>query len=180
MMEYFYTSTYSTLLTDVAPAFSLPQHVSVFNLACELSIPALKTQALQKYCHTLKHFVSNLDVYFSSVRTIYSTPPITNSAGKHMDLRLAVVETAVLEMRSLLAEGSEQRKGFLELTTQVPEFQADIYKFLWSNGGPQRQVEVIEVVHELCEQCGRSDEGDGYEITLECKRCGEERTIEIL
>lgn len=33
MMEYLRTSTYTTSVTGIAPSFSLPQHVSVFNLA---------------------------------------------------------------------------------------------------------------------------------------------------
>ena len=107
-MEYLYTSTYTTTITDVTPSFSLPQHVSVFNLACTLSITGLKAQSLQKYCYTLKNLVSNLSVYFTSVRTIYALPP----KSAHPELRLAVVETAVLEMRNLLIEGSDQRKDF--------------------------------------------------------------------
>ncbi|KAL5322752.1 hypothetical protein ACEPPN_010728 [Leptodophora sp. 'Broadleaf-Isolate-01'] len=191
MMEYLYTSTYTTTLTDIAPSFSLPLHVSVFNLACTLSIPGLKAQALEKYCYTLKNLVSNLSVYYSSVRTIYDTTSpsptslttssannSTNSAAHH-ELRLAVVETAVLEMRNLLQEGSEQRRGFLELTSAIPQFQADIYAFLLCNGNPQREVEVVTVCQELCEECGAREEGDGYEVTLECKGCGEERSIEF-
>ncbi|KAG4427452.1 hypothetical protein IFR05_017065 [Cadophora sp. M221] len=196
MVQYLYTSTYTTTLTDIAPSFSLPLHVSVFNLACTLSIPGLKAQALEKYCYTLKNLVSNLSVYYSSVRTIYDTSlnsltsptssthiNINNSnqtqSQIHRELRLVVVETAVLEMRNLLQEGSEQRRGFLELTSAVPQFQADIYAFLLCNGNSQREVEVVTVCQELCEECGTREEGDGYEVTLECKGCGEEKSIEF-
>lgn len=82
-------------------------------------------------------------------------------------------------MRNLLQEGSEQRRGFLELTSAIPQFQADIYAFLLCNGNPQREVEVVTVCQELCEECGAREEGDGYEVTLECKGCGEERSIEF-
>ncbi|CZT48804.1 uncharacterized protein RSE6_09556 [Rhynchosporium secalis] len=166
MMEFLYTSNYTTAVTDVAPSFSLPHHVSVFNLACTLSIPILKGLALQKYLHTLKNLVSNLSVYFASVRSIYSTP----SDPSHPELKLAVVETAVLEMQNLLREGSEQRREFLELTSQVPQFQIDIYDFLMCNGNPQKEVEVVTVCQELCEECGAREEGDGYEVILECGR----------
>ena len=183
MMEYLYTSTYTTTLTDIAPSFSLPLHIAVFNLACVLSIPGLKTQALQKFCYTLKNLVSNLSVYFAAVRRIYETPlsPTPTSQVVHHELRLAVVETAVLELRNLLQEGSEQRKGFLELTSAVPQFQTDIYAFLLcnGNGNAQREVEVVTVCQELCEECGAREDGDGYEITMECKGCGEERSIEF-
>ena len=175
MMEYLYTSTYTTTITDVTPSFSLPQHVSVFNLACTLSITGLKAQSLQKYCYTLKNLVSNLSVYFTSVRTIYALPP----KSAHPELRLAVVETAVLEMRNLLIEGSDQRKDFLELTSGVPHFQADIYMYLLCNGSGT-DVQVVSVPQELCEECGAREEGDGYEVTTECKGCGEERTLEFL
>ncbi|KAL2064367.1 hypothetical protein VTL71DRAFT_4861 [Oculimacula yallundae] len=178
MMEFLYTSTYSTTVTDIAPSYSLPLHVSVFNLACTLSIPLLKQLALQKYQYTLKNLVSTLSVYFSSVRSIYSTS--TTIIATHPELKLIVVETAVLEMQNLLLEGSEQRREFLELTSQVPQFQVDIYEFLMCNGNPQREVEVVEVWKELCEECGAREEGDGYAVTMECKGCGKERTIDVL
>lgn len=175
MMEYLYTSTYSTTLTDIAPSFSLPQHISVFNLACSLSITGLKSQALQKYCYTLKNLISNLSVYFASVRTIYELP--NNPA--HPELRLAVIETAVFEMQNLLMEGSEQRKDFLALTSEVPQFQADIYAYFLFNG-PAAEAQVVTVPQALCEECGAREEGDGYDVTTECKGCGEERTLEFL
>ncbi|KAK0127211.1 hypothetical protein ONS96_006764 [Cadophora gregata f. sp. sojae] len=175
MIEYLYTSTYTTTVTDIAPSFSLPQHVAVFDLACSLSITGLKSLALQKYCYTLKNLISNLSVYFTSVRIIYKLP--NNSV--HAELRLAVVETAVLEMRNLLVEGSEQRRDFLELTSNVPQFQADIYAYFLCNG-PGPEVQVVSAPQELCQDCGAREEGDGYKVTTECKGCGEERTLEFL
>jgi hypothetical protein len=168
MMEYLYASDYST--TDTAPTFSLDTHTAVFALASTLFIPGLQTLSIAKYRHNLNTLVSDLSVYFASVRAVYALTTSSNPG-----LRLAVVEAAICEMRNLLAEGTAVRDGFLALTSEVGQFQADIYALLLRN--PTRPLEVL--AQELCEECGPREEGDGYEVTTECKGCGKERTLEF-
>jgi len=43
----------------------------------------------------------------------------------------------------------------------------------------EEEREVEYVAQELCEECGPREEGEGYEITTECKGCGKKRTLEF-
>ncbi|TVY41542.1 hypothetical protein LSUB1_G001999 [Lachnellula subtilissima] len=166
MMEYFYTSNYTTV--DQAPDFSLPAHVKVFCLAADFACTGLKAVAMTKYRETLQGKLRNLEVFYASVESVYAT-----TTTEHPELRMAVVEAAIMEMRLLLADPARER--FLQLTSELSDFQADIMLTLVHN--PMRPVE--KVVQELCEECGPRSEDDGYEVTTECKSCGAEKTLEF-
>jgi hypothetical protein len=166
MMEYLYTSSYT--VSELPPSFSLLLHVDVFALAIRLSIPGLRQLSATRFRCTLHSLITNLDVYFNAVKSIY-----TLTTPAQPELRNIVAEAAVFEMRSLL--DGPFRAGFLSLTTKVPDFQTDIYDLFIKN--PSRPMELVEVRLELCGQCGPMTEDDGYEVTTECKHCGEERTL---
>jgi len=165
-MEYFYTSAYTT--PDQAPEFGLSEHIKVFSLAVDLACPGLEAVAASNFRETLSNKVADLETYFTSIESIYaSTTP------EHPALRTIVVEAAIIELRQLL-EGPV-RTRFLRLASDVPGFHADVMLTLFHN--PSRPVEKF--AQELCEECGPRDEGDGYEVTTECKSCGMERTLEF-
>jgi hypothetical protein len=105
-MEYLYTSTSTT--NDVDPDFSLPILIKVFHLAIELRISGLEELSVAKFQHNLNNNVNNLEVFFSAVKSIYAHKSSSYGAGEHTGLRLAVVEAAVSEMSTLLAESSER------------------------------------------------------------------------
>lgn len=166
MMEYLYTANYTTV--DQAPDFSLPAHIKVFCLAVDFACTGLKAVAITKYRDTLQGRVRNLEVFYASVESVYAT-----TTNKHPELRMAVVEAAIMEMRLLLAEPARER--FLQITSELSDFQSDIMLTLVHN--PMRRVE--KVVQELCEDCGPRNEDDGYEVTTECKSCGAEKTLDF-
>jgi hypothetical protein len=166
MMEYFYTSAYTT--TDQAPDFGLSEHVKVFNLAVDLACPGLEAVAASNYRDTLSNRVSDLEIYFTSIESIYATAPPANPA-----LRVAVVEAAIIELRQML--NGPARTRFLRLAADVPDFHADVMLMLFHN--PSRPMEKF--AQELCEECGPRDEEDGYEVSTECKSCGVMRTLEF-
>ncbi|TVY17009.1 hypothetical protein LARI1_G004854 [Lachnellula arida] len=166
MMEYLYTSNYTTV--DQAPDFSLPAHIKVFCLAVDFACTGLKAVAITKYRDTLQGKVRNLEVFYASVESVYAT-----TTNEHPELRMAVVEAAIMEMRLLLADSARER--FLQITSELSDFQADIMLTLVHN--PMRPVEKF--VQELCEDCGPRNEDDGYEVTAECKSCGVEKTLEF-
>ncbi|KAH8595016.1 hypothetical protein B0O99DRAFT_169277 [Bisporella sp. PMI_857] len=166
MMEYLYTGTYTT--PSQPPDFSLKTHISVFVLASTLSITGLQSLSAQLFTLSLSS-VSDLEVYFQSVRQIYAVTSCDNP-----QLRLAVVEAAVLEIRSLVGQ-ENVRRAFLEVTSEVGEFQTDIYTYLVDN--PTRGVEIETESLVLCEECG--PQSSGYSYTRTCKGCGVARTIEF-
>ncbi len=102
MMEYFYSSNYAT--NDQAPDFSLPFHTKVFCLAVTLSIPGLEELAVAKYKQNLSSYVTDLGVYFASVKDIYAL-----TTSEIPELRNAVVEAAISEMQNLLS-GPEKKR----------------------------------------------------------------------
>lgn len=110
--------------------------------------------------------MSDLKIYWQSVREIYAHDP------KLPVLRLAVVETAVIEIERMVAEGSVARKDFLELTSEVRDFQADIFEYL-----AERAKEYAPPV--LCPECGPRDADDTYEMKVECKGCKKMKPIEL-
>lgn len=97
-------------------------------------------------------------------------------------LRLAALEAAVSEVGKMVNE-----PGFLQLLNEIPEFQVELLEILGtlaSNGirrgsAVEEEREVEYVAQELCEECGPREEGEGYEITTECKGCGKKRTLEF-
>lgn len=167
MMEYLYSTDYNT--TDHEPDFSLPHHIKVFCLAVQLSIPGLEELAARKFRFTLITHVKDLDVYFKSVNDIYSL-----TTPQHPGLRLIVIEAAVTELRNLVDESR-----FIELTSTVKDFQADIYLFLMNHPPRAIRMETEYVFAELCDECGPRADDDGYEVTTECKGCGKTKTLEF-
>ncbi|CCU83041.1 hypothetical protein BGHDH14_bgh03983 [Blumeria hordei DH14] len=168
VMEYLYSGNY--LCASAAATTSdatLTTHISVFSVASRLVMPALVQLAEAKFRDTLNNHVADIDLYFAAVRHIYA-------AAAMPGLREAVVEAAVTEMARLL--GPECRAGFLVLTADLPDFQADIYLFLTHL--PMRPVEVV--VPALCPTCGPRAHGDGYEVTTACKACGLDCTLAFL
>jgi hypothetical protein len=167
VMEYLYSTNYNT--TDHEPDFSLPHHIKVFSLSVQLSISGLEQLATKKFAFTLMTHVKDLDVYFSSVKDIYSVTP-----SEHPGLRRVVVEAAVTDLRNLVHESR-----FFDLTSTVKDFQADIYLFLMNHPSRPVNTETEYLFAELCEECGPRDSDDGYEVTTECKGCGKEKTLEF-
>jgi len=166
-MEYLYSTNYNT--TDLGPDFSLLHHVKVFSLAVQLSVPGLEDLAAKKFAFTLLTHIKDLDVYFSSVKEIYAS-----TTSDHPALRLTVIEAAVTELPNLIDE-----PRFLELTSTLKDFQADIYLFLMNHPSIPVQLETEYVLPELCDECGPRADDDGYEVTMECKSCGKEKTLEF-
>jgi len=138
-VEYLYSSTYTT--NDVEPDFSLPILIKVFHLAIELRISGLEELSVAKFRHNLNNHVNNLEVFFSAVKSIYAHKSSSYGAGEHTGLRLAVVEAAVSEMSTLLAE--KLRERFFRCTKEVPDFQADLYMIMLRH--PTRPLEVVRI-----------------------------------
>jgi hypothetical protein len=168
MIEYLYSTNYTTI--DHEPDFSLPHHIKVFCLAVQLSISGLEELAARKFRYNLHAYVKDLDVYFSSVKDIYSLTTL-----EHPALRLVVIDAAVTEMRNLLQEPTRSR--FLDVTSAVKNFQAEIYMFLIEH--LSRPMDTELVFAELCDECGPRPEDDGYEVITECKNCGKEKLLEF-
>jgi hypothetical protein len=168
MMEYLYTSTYTT--QGELPEFSLSLHNKVFCLAISLNIPGLEVLAAERYRHTLQNHITDLQVYFSSVKRIYAT-----TSSKHPGLRMAVVEAAIMEMKKIL-DHEGVKKHFFDVMADVPDYQVDIMMTLIDN--PHRPVEVA--VQQLCSECGPASEEEPYVVEMKCRNCGEEKTLEFL
>lgn len=169
-MEYLYSTNYNTI--DHEPDFSLPHHIKVFCLAVQLSISGLEELSAAKFRNNLHTHVKDLDVYFSSIEEIYFVTTV-----EHPALRLVVIEAAVTEMRNLLQEPTRSR--FLDVTSAVKDFQAEVLLFLMQHPSRPVGVDVEYVFAELCDECGPRAEDDGYEVTTECKACGKEKTLEF-
>jgi hypothetical protein len=165
MIEYLYTSSYTA--ESSPPDFALTLHVNIFFLSIQLSIPGLQQLAVARFRNALNTFVKDAKVYLDAVRLIYAS----TKAKLRPDLRDVVIEAAAIEMRSLLEEPA--RTPFLKLTADFPEFQGDLYMFLLSS----LSMPLGVVIPHLCEECGPRDEDDGYEVTTDCKGCGQEKTL---
>lgn len=165
-MEYFYTCAYTT--PSEAPDFGLSEHTKVFSLAVDLACPGLEAVAASNFRDVLSNKVSDLEIYFTSIESVYASTTPANPA-----LRLVVVEAAIIELRQLLAGPARTR--FLRLAADVPDFHADVMLMLFHN--PSHPAEKF--AQELCEECGPRDEDDGYEVSTECKSCGVMRTLEF-
>ncbi|KAG9229460.1 hypothetical protein BJ875DRAFT_488906 [Amylocarpus encephaloides] len=167
VLEFFYTSNYATI--DGMPAYSLPTHITVFRLASTLQIPGLQERTAQRFRHNLNHYVTDLNVYFTAIKEVYA-----NTTPDEPALRLAVAETASMEMVNLLA--GDVRVNFLRVTSEVPDFQADIYMALLT----YNRAKVEFVVAELCDDCGPRDVNDAYKMDIECKGCGQKKTLDFV
>jgi hypothetical protein len=141
----------------------------VFCLAVQLSISGLEELAAKKFGFTLITHVKDLNVYFASVKDIYSV-----TTADHPALRHVVVQAAVTELRNLLHE-----PRFFDATSSVKDFQADIYLFLMNYPARPVQTETEYVFAELCDECGPRADDDGYEVSTECKGCGKVKTLEF-
>jgi hypothetical protein len=168
MMAYLYSTNYTAL--DQEPDFSLPHHIKVFCLAVQLSISGLEELSAAKFRYNLCSHVKDLEVYFSSIKEVYC-----HTTPDHPALRLVVIEAAVTEMRNLLQEHTRSR--FLDVTSTVKDFQAEMFLFLMQH--PSRPVAFEYVFPALCNECGPRDDGDGYELMMNCKKCGDKKTLEF-
>jgi hypothetical protein len=167
MLEFLYSTNYNTI--DNEPDFSLLHHVKVFCLSVELLIAGLEALSAKKFAFTLLNHIKDLDIYFSVVKEIYaSTTP------KHPALRLIVIEAAVTELCHLINESR-----FFDLTSTVKDFQSDIYLFLINHPSRPLLTETEYMFAALCDECGSRDEDDGYEVSTECKGCGEVKTLKF-
>lgn len=166
MMEYLYTSQYHTSETELH--LSLDIHIKLFVLAVGLQIPGLELYASTRYKHTLRN-LTDPETYFNSVLKIYD-----ETTSEHPTLRFAVVEAAVVEMGNLLQELVRER--FFQLTSDVPDFQADILTYFLRN--PARSVEIEVPI--LCESCGPQNEEEPYTVEHTCRGCGGRKPIQFL
>ncbi|TGO30005.1 hypothetical protein BPAE_0009g01030 [Botrytis paeoniae] len=150
LLEYLYTSAYSipsppantspsssTYLSG--PTYSLPLHEQIFYLASHLQIPALETLAAVSFRHTLHTQISDLDIYFDSIKRIYG-----KTTTKNPGLRNALVEAAVQELEGML--GNEEVKGRLwKVMSEKGEFWEEVLRAL----GRRTEVRVKEVIREV-------------------------------
>jgi hypothetical protein len=166
MMQYLYSGTYAT--TPSQPDFCLSLHLEVYVLATELQIAGLQVVSSNFFSFNLSNYLRSLDVYFSTIREVYSKTTVTNPA-----LRTALVETAVSEIRLLLTVNMWTK--FSSVMTDVPEFQRDIMFMMVERAGRL----VFAVREELCDHCGPRSEDDGYKVTIACKGCGADKTVEF-
>ncbi|RDL34415.1 uncharacterized protein BP5553_07543 [Venustampulla echinocandica] len=162
-IEYLYTANYVT--TDGDSSLSLALHIRVFLLAISLGIPGLEILSASKYRQNLNQQVTDLEVYFWSVKTIYE-----HTTPTHPGLRVAAAEAAVTELSMLLDD--KMRARFMQITHEVPDFQADIYVILLLH--PSRSLDIVP---ELCNECGPRGPEDSYSIVMECKGCGKDKVL---
>jgi len=167
MLEYLYTAKYTTL--PLEPDFCLHLHIKVFLLASKLKIAGLQAFSCNSFTSNLNNYVTDLEVYFSCIKEIYSSKSDANPG-----LRVTVVEAAVSESPQLLGDESVW-VGFKEVLNEVPEFQRDFMTMLVQY--PDRPVHVAKP--ELCEDCGPRNEDDGYQMSVVCKGCGVSKTMEF-
>lgn len=168
MMEHFYTSKYTT--TPTAPDFCLQLHINVYQLATELRIPGLQDYASNSFASNLSNHVDNLHTFFMAIRKIYTTHSTINSP-----LRLAVVDTAVSEMKAFLANPAVWT-SFTGIMAELPVFQKDVmYVMTMAQDKPPELRPT-----ELCKDCGPRAEGDGYEVHMTCQGCGSRKSIKFL
>jgi hypothetical protein len=167
-MEYFYTTTYTT--SPTGPDFCLPLHLKVHDLATVLEIPGLQNLAVKFFAFNLSNYVENLEVFFSAVQEVYSKPQCTN-----FGLRLAIIESAVSEMRTLLSH-EHAWKRFVSIMAEIPDFQKDMMHVMADLAIDQGE----NPPPVLCEACGPRADGDCYLVEFKCKCCGADKSLKIL
>lgn len=86
---------------------------------------------------------------------------------------MVVVDMAMAEMQKMLAD-ENVRWAFLKLTSDVTEFQTDIYEGLMG-----RAVRYVPVQPVLCDECGPLDESEKGFVVVHCERCKLDRKVMI-
>lgn len=131
-------------------------------------MPDLQSLAVEKFQHDLINLVTDAKIYFEIVRQVYKYTTLENP-----ELRLVVVDMAMAEMQTMLAD-ENVRWGFLRLTSDVTEFQTDIYEGLMG-----RAVRYAPAPHVLCEECGPMEESERGFVVVNCERCKMDRRVMI-
>jgi len=109
--------------------------------------------------------LSDLEVYFSAVVSVYAT-----TTAEHPGLRHALAEIGALAMNQMIGE-EKVRKRFHETTSRVEEFQRDLVAVLISG----RSVDLVTQM--LCDECGADPEG--YSVDIQCRGCGEMKRLDF-
>lgn len=73
-------------------------------------------------------------------------------------------------MRNILEDPTVKGR-FYEVTAALPEFQTDVLMALLQSNPVEVEIQT------LCELCGPVREDEPYEIAVECRGCGKERTM---
>jgi hypothetical protein len=185
MIEFLYTGSYNTV--DISPTYSLHTHTQVHGLAVKYQIYGLVILSATNFASALRH-VRDLEVYFQSVRDVYSLPVVQdppypsldaqNQPGNHPPghhLRAEVIDAALVELSKILASPLVLAR-FQEICTEVPQFHADFLNVML-----EMKIETENALGDgekdggmqpLCDSCGPREEG--YEIELRCSGCGKE------
>lgn len=164
-MDYIYISASAS-----ASAYSIPSAdtINVFLLASTLQVPDLQSLAVERFQHDLINLVTDARIYFEIVRQVYKYTTLENP-----ELRLVVVDIAMAEMQKMLAD-ENVRWAFLKLTSDVTEFQTDIYEGLMG-----RAVRYVPVPNVLCEECGPLEESERGFVVVHCERCKVDKKVMI-
>jgi hypothetical protein len=183
MIEFLYTGSYNTV--DISPNFSLHIHSQVHGLALEFQIQGLVILSATNFSNSLRR-VRDLEVYFQSIRDVYSLPVIRDEPSPPPDaqnqpdyhppachLRAEVIDAAFTELSKILSAPPVLAR-FQEICTEVPQFHADFLNILL-----EMKLETENCKGEdgqesqpLCESCGPREER--YEIEVRCRGCGKE------
>jgi hypothetical protein len=168
VMDYLYTSTY--IASPTGPDFCLPLHLKVHDLATELEITGLQNLAVKYFAFNLSNYVEDLEVFFSAVQEVYS-----KAKSKNFGLRLAIIEAAVSEMRTLLSH-EHAWKRFVSIMAEIPDFQKDMMHVMADLAIDQGE----NPPPVLCQACGPRTDGDCYSVELKCNSCGADKSLKIL
>jgi len=183
MTEFLYTGSYNTV--DISPTFSLHTHTRVYGLALKYQIQGLVILSATNFSNALRR-VCDLEVYFQSIREVYSLPAIRDEPSPLPDaqnqpdyhppahhLRAEVIDAAFTDLSKILS-APPVLASFQEICTEVPQFHADFLNILLEmkletencKGGDGQESQP------LCESCGPREEE--YKIEVQCRGCGKE------
>ncbi|CAG8951816.1 hypothetical protein HYFRA_00005620 [Hymenoscyphus fraxineus] len=168
-LDYIYTSVYPEPPGDIAPESILNLHVQIFILASTFQVHGLQDYATERFQHDLISLVTEHELFFNLVRRVYK-----GTTHENPGLRLVVVEMAIAEMQNMLADEGV-KWAFLRLTSDVTEFQTEIYEGLMKG----MAVKVMPVQPVLCESCGPMDESERGFVVVTCERCKQDRQVMI-
>lgn len=186
MIEFLYTGGYSTV--DTSPTFSLHTHAKIHALASQYQILGLVALSAEKFAAALRR-VHDLEVYFQSIRDVYSSPLTETSSQSQQQsaasaelqstnhshaLRVEVVDAALVELSKILSSPLVMVR-FQEICTEVPQFHADFLTSLLETKiklGNLMEEGEVDGADLLCDSCGPREEG--YEIEVRCRGCGKE------
>ena len=173
MVEFLYTGSYSTI--ETSPTFSIHTHMKVYSLGLRYQIQGLVALSLKKFATSLSR-VSDLEVYFQSLRDVYNLPAIKQEVFSDRDapddtasanhICAEIIGTALTELSKILSSPPVLAR-FQEICSEVPQFHAD---FLTALMEMNMDAENEENIPPLCRICGPS--GEGYEIEVTCELCG--------